>query len=285
MLVNALEMVKRAYHEGYAVPAINTQGGTYDIIRAVCKAAENLGSPIILAHYLDTGKYSGDDWFCETAKWLANRVNVPVAIHLDHAINVEDCYRMISYGVTSVMYDGSNLSLEENASNTNKVIDYAHKRDVTVEAEIGRLKRNDSKKETSITEDCLVGFEDIIKFTDMCRPDFLAVGIGNAHGFYKVSPRLNFDLLKECKEKIDMPLVLHGSTGLTEQQIKKSINCGVAKVNFGTKIRTDYIEYLKEGLKKGVDEGHAWKLSNFASDKLVESISSIICMVGSDGKY
>ena len=103
MLVSTKQMLQNAYEGHYAVAAINTQGGTYDIIRAVCMAAQELRSPVILAHYLSTGAYSGDDWFFETAKWMAEKVDVPVAIHLDHGDTVENCKRCLDLGFTSIM--------------------------------------------------------------------------------------------------------------------------------------------------------------------------------------
>ena len=93
MLTTTYEMLQKAYEGHYAVPAINTQGGTYDIIRAVCTAAEELRSPVILAHYVNTGAYSGHDWFYETAKWMAGKVSVPVAIHLDHGTALSAVWR------------------------------------------------------------------------------------------------------------------------------------------------------------------------------------------------
>jgi len=118
MLTTTYEMLQNAYKGHYAVPAINTQGGTYDIIRAVCMAAEELRSPVILAHYVNTGAYSGHDWFYETAKWMAAKVSVPVAIHLDHGDSFERCMEMLKLGFTSIMFDGSALPVEENAAAT-----------------------------------------------------------------------------------------------------------------------------------------------------------------------
>ena len=125
MLTTSFEMMDKAYKNGYAVPAINTQGGTYDIIRAICMAAEELNSPVILAHYVNTGSYSGHDWFFETAKWMAEKVSVPVAIHLDHGDSFERCMEMLHIGFTSIMYDGSAFSVEENAKRTEEVARFA----------------------------------------------------------------------------------------------------------------------------------------------------------------
>ena len=107
MLVNNLELMKRAAKEGFAVPAINTQGGNYDIIWACCKAAQEMRSPMILAHYVATGAFSGNDWFVNVARWCADKVDVPVSIHLDHGNNFEICMEALRLGFTSLMIDGS----------------------------------------------------------------------------------------------------------------------------------------------------------------------------------
>lgn len=139
MLTTSKEILYQAFKNNYAVPAINTQGGTYDIIMTICKTAESRKSPIILAHYALTGQYSGDDWFMKVAHWCVSKVSVPVAIHLDHGDSFELVARCLKYGFTSIMYDGSSLPVEENAKNTNEIIKMCHAFGVPVEAEIGRL--------------------------------------------------------------------------------------------------------------------------------------------------
>lgn len=121
MITTTQNMLKKAYKEHYAVPAINTQGGTYDVIRGICMAAQELQSPMILAHYVNTGAYSGHQWFYETARWMANQVSVPIAIHLDHGDSFDRCMEMLKIGFTSIMFDGSMLPVEENAAATNEV--------------------------------------------------------------------------------------------------------------------------------------------------------------------
>nr|WP_325259559.1 class II fructose-bisphosphate aldolase [uncultured Oscillibacter sp.] len=283
MLVSSKEMLEKAYKNGYAVPAINTQGGTYDIIRAVCLAAEECGSPVILAHYLSTGAYSGHAWFAETAKWLANQVKVPVAIHLDHGDTFEHCGEMLRYGFTSLMYDGSACSLEENARQTNLVIRAAHAVNVPVEAEIGELARLDDQGRV-IGESNMADPENVRRFLEMCAPDSLAIGIGNAHGFYKGPVNINLEILEACRSFTDVPFVLHGCTGMDDSLVKQAISYGVAKINFGTQVRYQYVDYIRQGLAQGVDQGHAWRLSQFACQQLIPDIKKIIALSGAEGK-
>lgn len=283
MLVSSKEMLEKAYKNGYAVPAINTQGGTYDIIRAVCLAAEECGSPVILAHYLSTGAYSGHAWFAETAKWLANQVKVPVAIHLDHGDTFEHCVEMLRYGFTSLMYDGSACSLEENARQTNLVIRAAHAVNVPVEAEIGELARLDDQGRV-IGESNMADPENVRRFLEMCAPDSLAIGIGNAHGFYKGPVNINLEILEACRSFTDVPFVLHGCTGMDDSLVKQAISYGVAKINFGTQVRYQYVDYIRQGLAQGIDQGHAWRLSQFACQQLIPDIKKIIALSGAEGK-
>lgn len=283
MLVSSEEMLKKAYAGGYAVPAVNTQGGTYDIIRAICLAAEKKGSPVILAHYLNTGAYSGHQWFAETAKWMANQVSVPVAIHLDHGDTFEHCVEMLRYGFTSVMYDGSAYSVEENARRTNEVIRACHAVSVPVEAEIGELARLDDKGQITGSSN-IADPENVRQYLTLCKPDSLAIGIGNAHGFYKGPVDIRVDVLEKCREFTDVPFVLHGCTGMDESLVRRSISAGVAKINFGTQVRYQYVDYVRQGLAEGVDQGHAWRLSQYASDHLISDIENIIAMAGSEGK-
>ncbi len=283
MLVTTKQMLENALQGGYAVPAINTQGGTYDIIAAACNAAEELHSPIILAHYTSTGAYSGHDWFYQNAAWLADKVSVPVAIHLDHGDSFDTCMKMLQLGFTSIMFDGSMLPVEENAQKTNEVLKVCRAFDVPLEAEIGELARLDDQG--NITGHSNIADPQIVKkYLSLTSPDSLAISIGNAHGFYKGPVNIHVEVLEECRKFTDIPFVLHGCTGMNEDTIRRAVKAGVAKINFGTQIRTNYVKYLKEGLDQGVDEGHAWKLSRYAEKRLREDIKDIILLAGSEGK-
>ena len=187
MLTTSKEMLLEASKNGYAVPAINTQGGNYDIIWAICKAAEDLRSPIILAHYVSTGAYSGHDWFVNVCKWCASKVSVPVAIHLDHGADFDICMEALKLGFTSLMIDGSTKPIEENAAMTNEVIKVAKCFGVPVEAEIGELLRLDDAG-TVMENKNIVDPEEVRRYLSLCQPDSLAIGIGNAPTAPKASP-------------------------------------------------------------------------------------------------
>ncbi len=283
MLVNNLEQMQRATREGYAIPAINTQGGNYDIIMAICRAAEEMRSPVILAHYVACGEYSGHDWFVQVARWCAERVNVPVSIHLDHGNDFDICMQALKLGFTSVMIDGSTLPVAENAAMTQRVIDVARCFGVPVEAEIGELQRLDSTGAVMENKN-IADPEQVREFLSLCSPDTLAIGIGNAHGYYRGKPDIHLDVLEAVRSFCSLPLVLHGCTGMDESIIRKAVReLGIAKINFGTEIRWKYIEHLEEGLKTD-HQGHSWKVSRFASNALMEDVKHIISLSGSEGK-
>lgn len=282
MLTNNLEQLKKAAKGGYAIPAINTQGGNYDIIMAICKAAEETGSPVILAHYVSTGAFSGNDWFVEVSKWCAGKVSVPVSIHLDHGDGFDVCMEALRLGFTSLMIDGSTKPVEENAAMTQSVIKVAHAFGVPVEAEIGELQRLDSGAPTENKN--IADPEQVKQFLSLCTPDTLAIGIGNAHGYYQGEPDIKLEVLRETRKFTDVPFVLHGCTGMSEDIVRESINLGVAKINFGTEIRYKYVQHYEEGIKTLEHQGHSWKLSQFASNALVEDVKKIIELSGSAGK-
>ena len=283
MLVNNKEILKKARRNGYAIPAINTQGGNYDIIRAICFAAEEMKSPIILAHYISTGEYSGDDWFVNVAKWNGKKVAVPVSVHLDHGDSYETCMRMLELGFTSIMIDGSKKPIEDNAAMTNRVIEACRQYDVPVEAEIGELMRLDEKGRPDDNKN-IADPAQVRRFLEMCVPDSLAVGIGNAHGYYRGEPDIHLEILEEIIDFTDIPLVLHGCTGMSRTTIKKAISLGVSKINFGTEVRYKYIEYFQEAINTIDHKGHSWKISEYASDRLKEDIKEIIKLSGSANK-
>lgn len=283
MLTTSKKMLMDGAAKGYAVPAINTQGGNYDIIWAICKAAEDLKSPVMLAHYVNTGAYSGHDWFVNVCKWCADRVSVPVAIHLDHGDGFAICMEALKLGFTSLMIDGSTKPVEENARMTNEVLKVAKCFGVPVEAEVGELLRLDNMG-TAMENKNIVDPEEVRHFLKLCQPDSLAIGIGNAHGYYKGEPDIHLEILEAVRKFTDIPLVLHGCTGMKEEIIRDAIRMGVAKINFGTEIRYKYVEHYEKGLKTLEHQGHSWKLSRYANERLQEDVRKIILLAGAEGK-
>lgn len=283
MLVSNTQMLKKARAEGYAVPAINTQGGNYDIIWSICRAAEEMRSPVILAHYVATGAYSGHDWFVEVCRWCLKKVDVPVSIHLDHGESVSICREAVDLGFTSVMIDGSTHPIEENARMTNEVLALCRPRGIHVEAEIGELQRLGPEGAMAENKN-IADVGQVREFLSLCQPDSLAIGIGNAHGYYKGEPNIHLEVLEQVRKFTDIPLVLHGCTGMKREIITRAIQLGIAKINFGTDIRYKYLQYYGDAIAHLDHQGHSWKVSAHVCDQLTEDIKDIIRLSGSGGK-
>jgi len=189
----------------------------------------------------------------------------------------------LKLGFTSLMIDGSEKPVKENAAMTNEVLKVARCFGVPVEAEIGELLRLDNLGGVMENKNIVNPWE-VKAFLELCRPDSLAIGIGNAHGYYKGEPDIHLEVLEAVRKFTDIPLVLHGCTGMKEDIIREAIKLGVAKINFGTEIRYQYVNHYEEGLKNVDHQGHSWKLSQYANNRLTEDIKDIIRLAGSEGK-
>jgi len=207
-----------------------------------------------------------------------------VAIHLDHGDSFETCIKAVKLGFTSIMLDCSTESLEDNIRHTNEIIKVCRAVEIPVEAEVGELVRLDAAGAAPENKN-IAKVEEVQQFIDACQPDMLAIGIGNAHGFYKGKPDIRLDILEKVRKITNIPLVLHGCTGMPDATVKEAIRLGVAKINFGTLIRHKYVEYLKEAIDTMDHQGHSWKISQFAEGKLEGTIREIIGLSGSADKY
>jgi ketose-bisphosphate aldolase len=224
------------------------------------------------------------DGFATTAKFLGNNSSTPVVLHLDHGDTFENCRKAVDLGFTSVMLDCSCDSIDDNIKKTNEVIEMAHAAGVSVEAEVGELQRLDADGGSDENKN-LANVDDVRKFVENCQPDMLAVGIGNAHGFYKGDPDIRLDVLQDIRDVTDIPLVLHGSTGMAEDVVREAIEIGICKINFGTLIRHKYMEFYKEGIDTLDHNAHSWKVAQYACGKLKDVVKEIIELSSSAGRY
>jgi ketose-bisphosphate aldolase len=281
-LVTCKKIVADAQHGGYAIAAMNSNGGNYDILRACLETAEELRAPIITQCYVRNGKYAGLGYIAHAAKYLFEQFapGVPVALHLDHGQTFEDCVEAVRAGFTSIMYDGSKLPLAENIAATKKVVEMARAVGLTVEAELGQLLGGESDPNSP----AIVQVEDVKTFTAEVQVDMLAVAIGNSHGYYKGDPIINFERLEQVRAVTDIPLVLHGCTGMSEETVRQCIRLGMAKINFGTMLRNNYLKYYDEAYHTTDHQGHPWRCMEFAKDKLKNDVRWILQLTGSEGK-
>lgn len=282
-IVTNKELLDRAKAGHYAVAAFNTNNLEY--IQAILEAAVSSRSPIIIEAAKSEVDYMDGYAFVAIVKALAEKLPIPVSIHLDHGPSYEEALRCIRYGFTSVMYDGSALPLDENIANTKQVVTAAHACGVSVEGEIGVIGQADDGPEGKKNNG--VGLADpdqCEQFVKETGVDCFAAAIGNAHGLYMEEPRLRFDLLAEIEKRTGVPLVLHGGTGIPLDDIRKAITMGVAKINFSTVMRKGCIETLARTLNENPGELDLMKLLTPAKEKMIEIAKAHIEMCMSDGK-
>lgn len=276
------EMVSAAYQGGYAIAQINTNGGTYDLTRAILEAAEETRSPVLLGCYEANAVYAGYNYLGRNLRLMIEELapSVPIAIHLDHGSSFEEVARAIQAGFTSVMYDGSKRPLAENITESARVAELAHSCSCSFEAELGQLLSG----EFSYDNPNLVSLDEVKTFTQSVPMDMLAVAIGNSHGYYKNEPKLNMRLLEQIRAVTQIPLVLHGTTGLDDAQVRDCISLGMAKVNLATALRMHYLDYYREGLDSLDHKGHPWRVGQAVKDRLKVECISFFELIGSTGK-
>lgn len=233
MYVSSKELVNKALEGHYAVPAFNAEN--LEMVQAIIQSAEEENSPVIIQTTPPTVKYLSADEAYAMVYAMAKNSKVPVALHLDHCAVFEDVMAAIKAGYSSVMFDGSKLPFEENIKISKKVSEVAKLMEVAVEAELGTVG---GKEDNVIADNVIYTDPDQAKeFVEKTGIDMLAVAIGTAHGFYKGEPKLDFERIEKIKNLIDIPLVLHGGSGVPDESVKKAISLGMAKVNFATELR------------------------------------------------
>jgi fructose-bisphosphate aldolase, class II len=238
MLVTMKELLIPARAQGYAVGAFTFW--SIDSAQAAVEAAEQASMPVILQTGWMEFEYAGLANLAWIGRKMAEQARVKVALHLDHGGTVELARQAINSGFTSVMIDGSALAFEDNVALTRQVVDAARPGGVTVEAELGKLAGAEAGKSLSQEEAAQTDPDQAKMFVEQTGVDALAVAIGTAHGFYAFPPRLNFDRLGKIADRVAAPLVLHGGSGTPDEQVRRAISMGIAKVNICTEVLAAY---------------------------------------------
>ena len=304
MLLTNRDLLVPARKKGYAVGAFNINN--LEALLAVTEAATEEKSPSIIAVTPGAIKYGGLPYLSNMVKTAAEICPMPLSLHLDHGEEFETVSKCIKAGFTSVMIDGSHLKFEENIALTKRVVDIAHPKGITVEAELGRLAGVEEKtvdeKEAVLTDP-----DSAKEFVDRTNVDALAVAVGTSHGAYKfkAEPKLDFERLRKISMKIDLPLVLHGASsvpswiiekaskygaelkgakGIPEQHIKKAISLGIAKINIDTDLRLAFTATIREVLANSPREYDPRKILGPAKDAMKEVVRSKMRLFGSSEK-
>ena len=287
MLVNAADMLKKAEAGKYALGAFNTNNLEWTL--AILQAAEEAKSPLILQCTAGAAKWMGGFKVCADmvkAAVEATGVTVPVALHLDHG-SYEDCFKCIEAGFTSIMYDGSHEeTFQLNLDRTKELVELAHSKGMSIEAEVGGI----GGTEDGVTSNGELADPAECKQIADLGVDFLACGIGNIHGLYPADWKgLSFDQLAAIKAKTgDLPLVLHGGTGIPVDQVQKAVSMGICKVNVNTDLQVVFAQGVREYVEAGKDkQGKGFdprKMLKPGRDAIAERTKELIREFGSDGK-
>ena len=304
-LVSLIEMYKPANKQKYAIGQFNVNN--MEFIQAVMEAAEETKSPAILAASTSALKYGGFDYLINLVKTGAEKVSVPIALHLDHGASIEDALRCIEAGFTSVMIDASHESLEENIRITKEVVKLAHPKNIAVEAELGRLGGIEDDVKVEEREAFLTDPDQAVEFVEKTKCDALAVAVGTSHGAYKFKgeAKLAFDRIDLIKKKTGIPLVLHGASGVSPQLIERAtkygaelpgakgvpdeayreaVKLGINKINIDTDLRLGWLGTVREELAKNPKVFDPRKILGPARETVKQIIIEKMKIFGSAGK-
>lgn len=273
MLVGLNEVFKKIQNKQQAVAAFNVPSLVF--IRAVVDTAQRMREPVIIQHAGAHDSFISMHEIAPIMLSYAKRADIPVVVHLDHGESFEQIKQAIDLGFSSVMIDASSLPFHQNVEITKQVVEYAHAKNISVEAELGSL---------ATSENGLINKEDIYtdpiqakEFVQQTQVDALAASFGTAHGFYEEKPVLDFNRLKKIKEETRIPIVMHGGSGLSEEEYKKSISCGVRKINYYSYMSKEAMEYSKLYCKE-YDGVFYPELEQAVYNKVCDHVSRVIEM-------
>ncbi|MDO4622798.1 MAG: class II fructose-bisphosphate aldolase [Eubacteriales bacterium] len=278
--VTSEKMLLDAQAGHYAVGAFNAEN--MEMVKAIIAAAEELKAPVMIQTTSSTLKYASPKMYASMVKAEAEKASVPVCVHLDHGSSFELAVECMIAGYSSVMIDGSKLSFEENIAVSKKVADVARANGIPVEAELGTVG---GKEDDVVADGCAYTDPQQAKeFAERTGITSLAVGIGTAHGFYKGIPVLDVDRLSEIAAVVDIPLVLHGASGLSDEQVSECVKRGICKVNFATELRNAYSRAIAAYFAKDPEVVDPKKYGKEAMEAVKELVKARMKVCGCDGK-
>lgn len=282
MLVNAKKMLEDAHREKYAIAHFNINN--LEWTRFILEECQKLNSPVILGVSEGAIRYMGGyHVVVSLVKSLINdlSITIPVALHLDHGSNVESCKKAVDAGFTSVMIDASRYSVDENIRMTKEVVEYAHPRGITVEAEIGHV----GGEEDGVADELAYAkVEDAIRLAKETGIDFLAPALGSVHGIYKGEPKLDFHRMKQIDDALQMPLVLHGGSGIGDDLIREAIRCGISKLNINTELQLAWNQAVREFIESNENVYDPRKVIKAGEMAMKQAIDHKLQLLGSVNK-
>lgn len=281
-LVSTKAMLLKAQKENYAVPAFNVHN--LETVQVVAETAAEMGSPVIMAGTPGTFSYAGIDYLVAICKHAAHLHNLPFALHLDHHEKLMDIERKVKAGIRSAMIDGSHFPFEQNIDLVSKVVEFCHRYDTSVEAELGRLGGQEDDLVVDAKDSYFTDPDAAAEFVAKTNIDSLAVAIGSAHGLYHGEPKLDFDRLDKIRQRVDIPLVLHGASGIPEAMVRRSIDLGICKVNVATELKIAFADAVKAYFAEYPDANDPRKYMEPGKAAMKAVVAEKIRICGSAGK-
>lgn len=281
-IISSKNMLMKAQLGEYAVPAFNIHN--LETLQVVVETAAQHRSPVMLAGTPGTFRYGGTENLISLVKALAREHQLPLVLHLDHHEECDDIFNKVRAGIRSVMIDGSHLPFEENIARVKEVTTFCHGFDVSVEAELGRLGGQEDDLVVDASDSAWTSPDAAAEFVQRTQIDSLAVAIGTAHGLYTHAPRLDFERLEQIRQRVAIPLVLHGASGLTEQDVQKCIQRGICKVNVATELKIAFADALKNYFNNNPAANDPRHYMQPARAAMKEVVARIIGVCGSEGK-
>ncbi len=282
MLVTGKEILLDAQKNGYGVGAFNVNN--MEIIQAIIEAAEETRSPVILQASQGGINYAGIEYIAALAKTAAEKATVPVAIHLDHGTDFKQIIGCIRHGFSSVMIDGSKYEFEENIDKTREVVEIAHAVGVSVEAELGKIGGTEDDITVHEKDATFTDPKEAKEFVERTGVDSLAIAVGTAHGVYKGEPDIDFDRISEIRKLVEVPLVLHGSSGVAYDDLREAISRGICKINIDTDLRAAFTRAIHKFVEENPEVIDPRKILGPAKEAMKETIKEKMEVFGSVGK-
>ncbi|KJG38139.1 tagatose bisphosphate family class II aldolase [Photobacterium angustum] len=281
-LISSREMLKRAQKGGYAVPAFNIHN--LETVQVIVETASEMGSPVILAGTPGTYDYAGTDYLINICKSAAQKHKIPLVLHLDHHEDQQDIYKKVDQGIRSVMIDGSHYAFDQNIEIVRSVVNYCNRFDASVEAELGRLGGQEDDLIVDSADALMTNPASAAEFVRRTGIDSLAVAIGTAHGLYKAEPKLDFERLDKIRSVVDIPLVLHGASGVPDEMVRRCIDLGICKVNVATELKIAFSDAVKYYFGDHPDANDPRKYIIPGKAAMKEVVMNKIRVCGSEGR-
>lgn len=281
-LVSMTQLMQKAKAEKFAVGQFNMNN--LEFTKAIMEAAEEERSPFIFGVSEGAIKYMGLDYVVAMARAAADKSDIPVVLHLDHGSSFEVAMKCIKAGFTSVMFDGSHYSLEENIRLTKEVVRAAHAMGISVEGELGTIGGVEDDLNVADEDAKLAKAEEAIQFYNETGVDALAIAVGTAHGMYKGEVRIRYNIIEEVATQVAAPIVLHGGSGVPDEAIRKSIELGVGKINVNTENQVAMTNAIKQVLAEKPDAFDPRKYLNPAIAAMREVVKGKMRLFGSSNK-